>query len=399
MTERLYLNDSYISEFEAEIVSCVPYNGYYALILDKTAFYPEGGGQPSDRGYINEYEVLDVIEKDGQVLHIINHDISTKKVICRIDWNRRYDLMQQHSGQHILSHCFLELFEGNTDSFHLGASAVSIEIDIKEFNQDDCSKVEAMANEIIYSNLPIFSSIVQEEELKKLPLRKQPSVKENIRIVRIGDIDYSPCGGTHVMATGEVGIIKIVKWEKLKSSYRFHFLCGKRALMDYEHKNLLIQSLCAKLSVRDFDLEKAIERLMEENRTLNKEYLNANKALLKYEAEELYNLSDAVKGTRIVKSICYGRNFDEIKYIASEITAKEKTIALLVAVNENAQIVFSRSSDIDVDMNVLLKSVLPIVNGKGGGSPKTALGGGSAQNIKNLMEEAYDFCLKSLSQA
>ncbi|SHI70496.1 alanyl-tRNA editing protein [Lutispora thermophila] len=399
MTEKLYLNNSYIYEFEANIINCTPYNGYYAIILDKTAFYPEGGGQPSDRGYINEHEVLDVIEKDGQVLHIVNHGISTRKVICRIDWNRRYDFMQQHSGQHILSHCFLELFQGNTDSFHLGSNTVSIEIDIKEFSQYDCNKIEAMANEIIYNNLPISSSVIPEEELNKLPLRKQPSVKDNIRIVKIGDIDYNPCGGTHVMATGEVGIIKIVKWEKLKSSYRFHFLCGKRALMDYGYKNLLLQSLCAKLSVKDFDLEKAVDRLMEENKILNKEYINSNKALLRFEAKELYNLSDTVNDIRIIKSVYNDRKFDDIKYMASELTTREKTIALLATINENAQVVFSRSEDVCMDMNMLLRSVLPKINGKGGGSSKTALGGGSVGSIKCMMEEAYDLCLKSLSQA
>ncbi len=398
MTYRLYLKDSYIKEFEANIVESIPYNDLYAVMLDKTAFYPEGGGQPSDRGYIDEYEVIDIIEKDGQILHLVNHEISNKKVVCRIDWNRRYDFMQQHTGQHILSCCFLELFGGNTDSFHLGMNTVSIEIDIKEFNQDDCNRVESMANEIIYNNLPISSSIVDDEELKKLPLRKQPSVKDNIRIVKIGDIDYNPCGGTHVMTTGEVGIIKILKWEKLKSSYRFQFLCGKRALMDYGNKNLVLQSLCAKLSVRDFDLEKAVERLIEENKNLNKQYSNANKALLKYEAAELYNGSDTVNNIRIIKSIYYNRKFDEIKNIASEITAYEKTIALLGVINDNAQIIFSRSNDIDMDMNMLLKSVIPMIQGKGGGSPKTALGGGSSEDLGNLIEEAYNSCLKFLSQ-
>lgn len=398
MTDKLFLKDSYIKEFEANVVRCIPYNNYYAVVLDKTAFYPEGGGQPSDRGYIDEYEVIDVIEKDDQILHLVNNEISTKKVICRIDWNRRYDFMQQHSGQHILSSCFLRLFDGNTDSFHLGTNTVSIEIDIKEFNQDDCNRVEAMANEIIYNNLPISSSIVDENELRKLPLRKQPSVKDNIRIVQIGDLDYSPCGGTHVMNTGEVGIIKILKWEKLKSSYRFQFLCGKRALMDYGDKNLILQSLCAKLSVRDFELENAVERLIEENKNLNKLYSNTNKELLKYEAANLYNDSEMVNGIRIVKSIYYNRKFDDVKNMASEITAYEKTIALLGVKNDdNAQIIFSRSNDIDTDMNMLLKSVLPIIQGKGGGSPKTALGGGASEDLEKLIEEAYYSCLKFLS--
>lgn len=213
MTEKLYLKDPYIKEFDANVISCIPYRDKYAVVLDKTAFYPEGGGQPSDTGYIDEYNVIHVLEENEQILHIVNDEISTKKVNCRIDWNRRYDFMQQHTGQHILSHCFLKLFNGNTDSFHLSDNSVSIEIDIINFTDEDLAVLEDMANDIIYSNLPVTSKIVNEKELNQFTLRKLPSVKDNIRIVSIGNIDHNPCGGTHVMRTGEVGIIKVIKWK------------------------------------------------------------------------------------------------------------------------------------------------------------------------------------------
>ena len=396
MTERLYLMDPYIKEFDANVIRCIPYKNKYAVILDKTAFYPERGGQPSDTGYINEQNVIHVLEENKQILHIVNGEISTNKVNCRIDWNRRYDFMQQHTGQHILSLCFLQLFNGRTDSFHLSDNSVSIEIDIMDFNGDDLVLVEDMANDIIYSNLPITSKIVSEEELKQLPLRKLPSVKDNIRIVSIGHIDYDPCGGTHVMSTGEVGIIKVIRWEKLKSSYRFHFLCGKRALYDYRNKNFLQQSLCAKLSVRNHELEKAVERIIGENKDLNKELLKKNIELLKYEASEIYINCKPINGFKIIKGIYTDKKFDDIKILANEISSYKKTAVLLGVANENAQVVFSRSDDIDTDMNSLLRTFLPIIDGKGGGSPKTALGGGKAENLHFLIEEAYNSLLKSL---
>ena len=397
MTEKLYLEDSYIKEFDANVIECIPYKDKYAVVLDKTAFYPEGGGQPSDTGYINDQKVIYVFEESKKILHIVNDKISTKKVTCRIDWNRRYDFMQQHTGQHVLSHCFLNLFNGNTDSFHLTDNSVSIEIDIKNFTDEDLTLLEDMANNIIYSNLPITSKIVNEEELKYLPLRKLPSVKDNIRIVSIGSIDHSPCGGTHVLRTGEVGIIKVIKWEKLKSSYRFHFLCGKRALYDYRYKNSIQQSLCAKLSVKNNDLEKTVNRIINENKNLNKEVLEKIKELIKYEASEKYNSCQPIKGFRIIKEIYADRKFDDIKILAAELSSYEKTAALLGVTNENAQIVFCRSDDIDADMNVLLKNFIPLIDGKGGGSPKIALGGGKKENLSFMIDEAYNSLVRSLS--
>ncbi|MDD2480518.1 MAG: DHHA1 domain-containing protein [Lutispora sp.] len=397
MTKRLYHENSYIREFKATIISCTPYDNNYALILDKTYFYPEGGGQPSDSGTIDNWEVLNVIEEEGQMLHIIAQELNHKNVECKIDWNRRYDLMQQHTGQHILSHCFLELFNGKTDSFHLGDNSVSIEININDFDHNRCNIIEDMANEIIYSNLPISAIIVHEEELQKFPLRKQPSVKDQIRIVKIGDIDYSPCGGTHVMNTGEVGIIKIIRWEKLKESYRFEFLCGGRALKDYRYKNTLLLSLCARFSVKDYDLDKVLIKLADENKTLRKDNAYLKRSLIKYEAEELYNQGEVIQNTKIIKWIFKGRKIDEIKLLATEITSHPRTISLLGAINDTAQIVFSRSDDVDIDINLLLKTVLPIVDGKGGGSSKTAQGGGNAtQNLDNLIEKAYNLVLSKI---
>ncbi|HHY78516.1 MAG TPA: metal-dependent hydrolase [Clostridiales bacterium] len=397
MTEKLYLEDSYIKEFDANVIDCIPYKDKYAVVLDKTAFYPEGGGQPSDTGYIYEQRVIYVFEENKKVLHIVNDKIPTKKVTCRIDWNRRYDFMQQHTGQHVLSHCFLKLFNGNTDSFHLTDNSVSIEIDIKDFTDEDLTILEDAANDIIYSNLPITLKIVNEKELKQLPLRKLPSVKDNIRIVSIGNIDHSPCGGTHVLRTGEVGIIKVIRWEKLKTSYRFQFLCGKRALYDYRNKNSVQQSLCAILSVRNHELEKTIDRIINENKDLNKKLQKKNKELLKYEAVEIYNNCIPLNGFRIIKGIYADRKFDDIKVLAAELSSYEKTAVLLGVTNGNAQIVFSRSDDINTDMNVLLKDLLSLIDGKGGGSPKTALGGGKAENLHLMIEEAYNYLLKSLS--
>ena len=202
ITERLYNDDPYLTEFHAEVVEILPYEDKYGIVLNRTAFYPAGGGQPYDTGYINDKKIYEVIEKDGELLHIIDEQLSSSEVIGYVDWGRRFDFMQQHTGQHILSACFEKLFSGSTDSFHMGKDIVSIEINIGSFSISDAERIENMANDIIYGNSPVITRVVAGEEIRSLPLRKMPTVTENIRIVAIKDVDYSPCGGTHVRTTG-----------------------------------------------------------------------------------------------------------------------------------------------------------------------------------------------------
>jgi alanyl-tRNA synthetase len=397
-TERLYYDDPYLKEFNAKILETLPYEGKFAIILDRTAFYPEGGGQPYDTGYLDDSKVLQVIENNGEILHIVDRQPQAKEVKGLINWARRFDLMQQHTGQHILSACFEKLLKGSTDSFHMGKDISSIEININSFSPNNAEELEGMANDIIYSNLPVTTSIVTNEELLLLPLRKMPKVTDNIRIVEIKEADFSPCGGTHVKATGEVGIIKIKNWEKCKGGIRFTFVCGGRALKDYSLDNSIIKILGDKLSVKDSDIIEAVNKVMLDLKQAEKQLSAATQELIHLEAENIIK-KYPMHGIRLVNRIFDNRSINDARLLAQYLTQMPGTIALLACRNEAAQVIFSRSEDINIDMNAIFKAVLPIIDGKGGGNSRTAQGGGSEidsldafmNNAENILKEHKNF--------
>lgn len=391
MTEKIYFDSSYITDFQAKVLKIEKYNDNYAVILDKTAFYPEGGGQPRDVGTINGSEVLDLVIKGGEILHILNEAPKSEAVSCSIDFATRLDHMQQHAGQHIISACFLKLYDAATNSFHMGKESTTIEINIDSFDKECASKVEDMANDIIYKNLPIKANIYDSEQLKSIPLRKQPKVKDNIRVIEVEGIDYSPCGGTHVKSTGEIGMIKIKKWEKCKDWYRIEFVCGGRALRDYRFKNDAINSLGAKLSLRDFEVEAGVEKLIGDNVELQKQIGELKQNLNKYIVQELIENSIEIDEYNVVIGIFSDKTMNDLKHMSQLITAYPLHIALLVNKQDNVQVLFSKSNDIKKDVNKLMKAVLPIINGKGGGSPMMAQGGGSIPDaIDQFIEKAIE---------
>lgn len=393
-TQKLYYFDSYLTEFQANVIEILPYQDKYAVIMDKTYFYPESGGQPADIGTINNVSISYVTEKDNKILHIADNKLELGPASCKIDWDNRFHSMQQHSGQHILSACFYKLYHGETSSFHIGKDAVTIEIAIESFNADMAELVEEMANSMIYSNHIVSTDIVDKDKIALLPLRKQPKVTNNIRIVDIEGCDCSPCGGTHVKATGEIGLIKIKRWEKLKNSYRFEFICGKRALKDYRYKNALVNKLGAYLSASEQDVEKAFLKFTEDYKALQKQVSQSRNELVAYDAHSLMENSFNINGIKVVCKTLENRDFNEIKLIAQTIVANPSHIALLATSSEGSQLIFTRSDDIEINMNNLLKSILPIINGKGGGSSKAAQGGGSG-DIQAALTSAVE-SLKNL---
>jgi alanyl-tRNA synthetase len=393
-TERLYDDDPYLTEFRAEVIEILPYGDKYGIVLDRTAFYPAGGGQPWDTGYLNDEKVSEVIEKDGKLLHIVDNKLLSTEVKGSVNWARRFDFMQQHTGQHILSACFEKLLNGSTDSFHMGKDIVSIEINIDNFSIDDAERIENMANDIIYSNLPVITRIVNGEEINSLPLRKMPKVTENIRIVEVKEIDYSPCGGTHVRATGEVGMIKIKSWEKCKGGIRFTFVCGSRALKDYGMYNSIIRTLCEKLSVRDSEIIEAIDKLLFDLRNTEKQLSASTQELMRIEADNIIKEYPVVSGIRLISRVFDNRSINDVKLLAQYLTKVPGTVALLACKNENAQAIFSRSEDVNMDMNTLFKAVLPLIDGKGGGNSRTAQGGGSrVERLEEFMNNARNLII------
>lgn len=234
MTEKIFLENPYIRQINGRIVHKKYMNNKYYIKTNKTIFYPNlSDGQPGDKGTINGIPVLDVYEDDGDIVHVLGENILSDKVELSIDWENRADYMQQHSGQHLLSAVFYKLYNGETIGFYIGKELVYIDVDIPSIEEDEIDKIEEFANKIIYSNFSIKSYTIKKEDVSRLPVRNESLENSRIRIVEIDGIDFSPCGGTHLRSTGEIGIIKIKKIQSHKGHIRVEFVCGCRALKDY----------------------------------------------------------------------------------------------------------------------------------------------------------------------
>ncbi|WP_169832956.1 alanyl-tRNA editing protein [Geosporobacter ferrireducens] len=391
MIKKLYYENAYTKEFTANIIEVKEQDAKFHIVMDQTSFYPEGGGQPNDLGKIDDSAIEYVYEENQKIYHVTEQAPENfYNVKCQIDWERRFDHMQQHLGQHILSACFEKLFDGETIGFHLGTDTVTIDITMENMLPSQAEKIEYLANQIVFNNLHVHQRYPNPDELKKMPLRKPPKVSDNIRVIEVDQFDYSPCGGTHPSYTGEVGIIKIRKWEKMKGGIRVEFLCGNRALKDYHWKNNSINKISALLSVKDIDAYEGIDRLYNEYGQMKKEIRHMKAQLTDYEADFLYDRSDVHKKTKLLVKVFEDRDINELRVLAAKITSKPDIIILFGTKQDlKVQMLFSRSKEIDINMNQLFKEVAPMINGKGGGNPQSAQGGGSdVSNLEGALQAA-----------
>ncbi len=371
MTDRLYLRDPYLATFRARLVEVRDLDGKPAAVLDQSAFYPEGGGQPGDRGTLGAAQVLDTQERGGEVLHLLDQPLRPGEYEARVDWARRFDHMQQHHGQHLLSAAFDKL-GAPTVSFHLGERTCTIDLDAPPARLD-AGKAEALANESIWRNLPVVARDFTGEERARLPLRKEP-VKGD-RVVLVEGVDASPCGGTHPLRTGEVGcvaILKTQKWGEGKS--RIEFACGGRVVKLLREANSVLAAAADALKAAPADVAQAAARVASEAQVRRK----ASDALL----EELAQLEARrlnAQGSPVVAKLSRGAAF--ARSLAQAI-AQEGGTALLGAVEEGrAHLVFARPKGAQgVGMGALLKDALAVLGGKGGGNPDFAQGSGTAQD-------------------
>ena len=365
-------------------------------MLDQTAFYPEGGGQPWDLGRINDCNVIKVLEEDGIIYHYLNKSVIEKEVKCQLDWNRRIDHMQQHLGQHILSGAFEQVLDGETVGFHLGQDNVTIDIALKDITQENLYRVEDLANEVIQRNLEVKTYIVDKVNINQLPMRKPPKVDEDIRIVEVHGTDYSGCGGTHPKFTGEVITVKITGIEKTRGNVRVEFLCGKRALMDYRQKNKVILESSSLLSRPFTELRDGIVVIKEQVKELSRDNKLLKQELNQYKAEASYTNAPEYRGIKVVKEIFVNEDFSDIASLASSIANKESVVVLYANKGQKAQLIFTCSTDADLDMNSILKETLPMINGTGGGNKFRAQGGApSGDNLEEAMELAFSKILQS----
>jgi len=391
MTIRLYSDDSYLAEFEAEVIQLEKIEGRAAVILDRTAFYPESGGQPADRGQIGSLEVIDVREVEGEILHFIRGGSPGRvgACPCRIDRHRRFDHMQQHTGQHILSQAFLRRAGAVTVSFHLGTDSSTIDLSVGSLDRQILYSVEDLANRVVYDNHLVQVRRIDSAEQDRLPIRRKSERTGTIRIVEIEDFDISPCGGTHCRRTGEVGIIKIRRWEKVRKQVRVEFFCGQRALEDYRRKNRILFEASRFFSVGEDDVMDAIRRSRESQKALAKQLEKQKELLLESQAADLVSEARKINGIVTIAHVFEQEDLRTLNKLASALLSKGGQIVLLAARRERPCLLFAREPALEgFDMNDWIRKYAPRIEGKGGGNALRAQAVGTqAATIDEVLQQ------------
>ena len=390
-TERLYYEDSHLTDFEARVVSVTErVSGWAAVTLDRTAFYPTGGGQPSDTGTLNEARVVECIDEEAAgVLHIVQGEplVVGATVRGHVNWPRRLDHIQQHTGQHILSQAFVALFGAETRSFRMMEQASEIDLALDDPTDDRIERAIELANSIVWEDRPVHIRQVTKDEAAQLPLRKDSAREGELRVIEIEGFDLSPCGGTHAGRTGEVGVIAVRSWERAKGMTRIEFVAGGRALADYRRANRTARRVAAIFSVGRDDAPASVSRLVEEHKELLRRTRTLEEIAARVEAQELVKeaTQDGVEAFHVVARVFDGRDADSLKRLALALVQHPRVIALLGSRdNETARLVFVRSQDAVGDMNALMREACAMLDGRGGGRADMAQGGG--RNTGRLAE-------------
>ncbi len=399
-TERLYYTDSHLVEFEARVTDKTErVSGWTAVTLDRTAFYPTGGGQPSDTGTLDGLSVVECIDDNDNVLHMIQGRAPEigSAIMGRIDWPRRLDHIQQHTGQHILSQAFITLFNAPTRGFRVLDQICEIDVELTNPGDAVIDRALELANNVVWEDRAISITTVEENEAGSLPLRKEPSREGPLRLIEIDGFDLTPCGGTHAYRTGEVGMIAVRSWERAKGLTRIEFLAGGRALADYRRANNTARSVAALFSSARDDAAKLAGRMVEENKDLHRKVRALEEVAARAEAEELMAQASTVEtGGQVIVRVFQNRDSESLKHLALALIAHPQTVALLGSRDqETARLVFAKSADSAGDMNALMREACTMLEGRGGGKPDLAQGGG--HNVEKL-QEAIDIAARSLSE-
>jgi len=385
MTERLYLADPYLTRFQARVLRSFPVNQELAVVLDRSAFYPEGGGQPGDRGTLGGVRVVDTQERDGEVIHLVDVPRWTQdEVEGVVDWARRFDHMQQHHGQHLLSAAFLRVHGAPTVSFHLGEKTCTIDLEfpIDQLSTAGLRAAEASANESIWRDLPVIARDFVGEERARLTLRKEP-VKGD-RVVMVEGVDASPCGGTHPRRTGEVGCVAILRAQRWGSrAARVEFVCGNRVVQSLVQANEAMARAAEAMRVAPAEIGDAAVRVASEAQARRKRIEALEAQLAATKADELIASTPVGAIAAAVEGGSSGA-----KLVAAAVTARGRVALIGSSDGERAHLCFSRPAGAGAAMDAVLRGVLPIVDGRGGGSPEIAQGSGKATRLAEALSAA-----------
>lgn len=370
VTKKLYYENSYLKEIKSNVLDIIERDGKILAILDQTIFYPAGGGQPSDTGYLDDAAVVDVTEKDGVIYHELSEMPKEIYGISKLDFHTRFDHMQQHSGEHILSGVILSLFGGANKGFHMGEKYVTIDIDLKDMTEDMIEAAEKETNKHIYSNDKVEKIFTDIDNIANYPIRKQISAEDDIRVIRMGEADCCACCGTHVDYLGEIGIVKVLKTEAYKGMTRIYFVCGRRALKDYAQKSDIVKNLKSMLSSEDELITEKVQKLKEDIASFKKETDVQKKKyaelLLKANTSDTENLFLHMDD---IDSVTAG-------YIIG--AAQDRSKNIVIASGEDDKIIASTSDD-TIDLGSFFKQNIKMFNARGGGSKSRAQAGFSSK--------------------
>jgi alanyl-tRNA synthetase len=381
-TRRLYYEDSFQREFDARVLSCDPVvhnsNQAWHVILDCTVLYPTSGGQPHDVGKLDEAHVLDVREEEhheDEIIHVVDRELKIGNVHGSVDWARRFDHMQQHTGQHLLSAMFQERYGRPTVSFHLGEEICTIDLRGPEPNDEVLEGAERAANQIIFEDRPVLTRYGTAEEFAEMGVRKKVERSGILRAIEIEGADLQPCGGTHVKSTGQIGIVLVRRCNKIRQDCRVEFVCGGRAAGVARRDFLLLQGVAEQLRCAPEDVAAAAERAVRER---DAHFKNARGLLERLaEAEAIVALRDTravSEGHRVVACVfAEDTRAEYLGFFATEIAKTDKAVALL-ARSGSGEVVFAQHPSAGKDMNIVLRQVLQELGGKGGGSRDFARG-------------------------
>ena len=397
MTTKLYWHDSHLTKFSAQVIECFVQDSHQVVVLDQSAFYPGGGGQPYDTGAINAARVMAVsTAEDGRMLHHLEDDVPFmvgEAVVGVVDWPRRLEMLQQHTGQHILSQAFWQLFGAETRGFRIFEQVAEIDLTLDRPPDELIAAIgqaEELANAVVFEDREVRLHTVTPEEAAQLPLRKENFNTDCVRVVEIAEFDWSPCGGTHAQRTGEVGLIAVRGWERAKRMTRVQFVCGGRALRDYRAANQTAASVARRLSVRRDEALEAVARLLEEHKRLERRARGLVELATQAEAQELLAATPVTSMPRIILRIFDDRDFDDIKLLAHHLVEGQGVLALLATrTRDLVRVVCARSADLQVEANILLQSVCAQIGGRSGGKPEFAQGSGTRiTELEHAMAQA-----------
>jgi len=396
MTDRLYYTDPYRREFDATITRIEIRDERGFVTLDRTAFYPTSGGQPFDTGVLGGLRVLDVIdETDGNIAHVVERAeplAPGQTVHGTIDWPRRFEHMQQHTGQHVLSAAVDRLYGVRTVSFHLGTAVSTIDL-ARQLAPHEIAAAENESNRVVWEDRPVSVRFVESDEAAQLPLRKRVQRERGVlRLIDIEGFDLSACGGTHVSRTGAIGIVAVGAWERSKGGQRVEFLCGGRALTKFRELRDTAAAGMRCLSVSSDELPGAIERLQAEVRDQKRRVVGLQTDLARYRAAEMAAAAEKTeRGCLVVQPV--DADAGGLKSLAMAITARPGHAVVLVSTSTPRLVVIARAADLHLQAHAVLATLVSRFGGRGGGKPDLAQGGGLDAAPEAILDAARDVIL------